>query len=70
MSLPPHYQTQPDPCTKRWVWRETQTPNPLCETTATPIERPFIASQACSQQQVTQDPLSDILENQSEDEAS
>jgi len=33
-----------------------------CEATTTPVERPFTASQACSQQQTFLDPLHDILE--------
>jgi len=60
--------SQSDPCTKRQVPQESQTPNPPCKTTLTPIERPFIASQARSRLRTVQDPLSDILEDQLEAE--
>jgi len=64
MSLPPH----PDPCAERRAWQENPTSIPPHKTTATPVERPFTASQAHTHQQVTQEPLNNILEDQLEDD--
>ena len=63
MSFPPH----PDPRVERQARRENPTPILPREITATPVKRLFIASQAHTRQQVTQEPLRDIVEDQLED---
>jgi len=55
-------QPLPDPQTERRICREGLHPNPSRESTTTPVECPFTASQARNQRLIPQEPLEDITE--------
>ena len=55
-------QPLPDPRTERRICCKGLHPNPSRESTTTPVERPFTASQTRNQRLIPQEPLKDITE--------
>jgi len=58
----------PDPCLERRVRRDTNHLNSLWEQTTTPVERLFTAAQASNQCLASQEPLKNILEENTDED--